>query len=84
MIHVYETTYFVDGCEEPCWEVWSEGFTVLVRIAKCYHYVGSDTLILSEYVDDVFNGEDEWTGDFDSLTSKAAVGLAKKFSAYLS
>lgn len=71
----------VEGIEEPCFEV-SNGYAK-VRIAKMYHYLGRDTLALSEYLDGEWNGSDEWKGDFDSLTEYDAMRLAKKFSAYL-
>jgi len=82
MIEVNETTYLVEGCQEPCFEV-SDGYT-MVRIAKMYHYIGRDALVLTEYLDGEFNSSDEWDGDFDSLTESDAKALAKKFSAYLS
>lgn len=81
MITVEKTTYEVDGCTEPCFEV-SDGFT-MVRIAKMYHYIGKDTLIIKEYVDGDYNSSDEWTGDFDSLTSDDAKRIAQKYSAYI-
>ena len=82
MITVKKTTYEVEGCKEPCFEV-TDGFT-MVRIAKMYHYVGKDTIIIKEYVDGEFNSSEEWNGDFDSMTEAKAKQLAKKFSVYLS
>ena len=81
MIEVKKTTYEVEGCEEPCFEV-TDGFT-MVRIAKMYHYIGKDTLILTEYLDGKYNSSDEWTGDFDSLTHAKAKKIAQAYSAYL-
>lgn len=54
MIEVKKTTYMVDGCQEPCFEV-SDGYT-MVRIAKMYHYIGWNTLAMSEYLDGEWNG----------------------------
>lgn len=82
MIEVKKTTYMVDGCQEPCFEV-SDGYT-MVRIAKMYHYIGRDTLVLTEYLDGEFSFSDEWDGDFDSLTESDAKALAEEFSVYLS
>ena len=82
MIEVKKSTYMVEGCQEPCFEV-SDGYT-MVRIAKMYHYIGRDTLVLTEYLDGEYNSSDEWDGDFDSLTESDAKNLAKKFSVYLS
>lgn len=82
MIEVNKTTYLVEGCQEPCYEV-SDGYT-MVRIAKMYHYIGRDTLVLTEYLDGEYNSSDEWDGDFDSLNEFDAKALAKKFSVYLS
>ena len=79
---VKKTTYKVQGIDQPCIEV-SDDF-VTVRIAKFYHLIGKDTLILSEYLDGEWNSEEEVTGDFDSLTEKDAISIAKKFSVYLS
>jgi hypothetical protein len=82
MITVKKTTYEVEGCKEPCFEV-TDGFT-MVRIAKMYHYIGKDTLAMSEYLDGEWNSSDEWTGDFDSLTATEAKRLAQEYSVYLS
>lgn len=81
MIEVKKTTYEVEGCEEPCFEV-TDGFT-MVRIAKMYHYIGNDTLIITEFLDGDFNSSDEWTGDFDALSKADAKRLAQKYSVYL-
>ena len=81
MITVEKTTYEVEGCAEPCFEV-SDGFT-MVRIAKMYHYIGKDTLIIKEYLDGEHNSSDEWTGDFDALTEADAKRIAQKYSAYI-
>lgn len=81
MITVNKTTYLVEGCQEPCFEV-SDGST-MVRIAKMYHYIGRDTLAISEYLDGEWNGSEEQNGDFDSLTEKDAKRIAKEFSVYL-
>lgn len=83
MIEVKKTTYKVEGCfEEKCFEV-TDGYT-MVRIAKMYHYIGKDTLAMSEYLDGEWNSSDEWDGDFDSLTTAKAKKLALKYSVYLS
>ena len=80
-----KTTYKVDGCTEPCWVVLSVG--VKVRIAKFYHYIGKNTLIVSEIFDEngkeLINSEEEINGDFDSLTAEDAVSIAKNNSAYI-
>lgn len=81
MVEVKKTTYMVDGCEEPCWEV-SNGYT-MVRIAPFYHYIGHDTIILSEYLDGEFNSDEEWDYDFGELTQSDAIALVKQFSVYL-
>lgn len=80
-IKVKKTTYMVDGCKEKCFEV-TNG-SVMVRIAKLYHFVGRDSLIMKEYIDGEFNSSEEWNGDFDSLTKKDAKRLALQFSIYL-
>ena len=81
MITVKKTTYEVEGCKEPCFEV-TDGYT-MVRIAKMYHYIGKNTLAITEYLDGDYNSSDEWTGDFDSLTNEKAKNIAQKFSVYL-
>ena len=81
MITVKKTTYEVDGCEESCFEV-SDGFT-MVRIAKMYHVIGKDTIIIKEYVGGDYNSSEEWSGDFDSLTLEKAKQVAQSYSAYL-
>lgn len=81
MLEVKKTTYEVDGCKEPCWEV-SNGYTI-VRIAPFYHYIGHDTIILSEYLDGEFNSDEEWDYDFGELNQNDVLRLAKQFSVYL-
>lgn len=81
MIEVKKTTYEVEGCKEPCFEV-TDGFT-MVRIAKMYHYIGKDSLVITEYLDGDYNSSEEWTGDFDSLTNAKAKKIAQEYSAYL-
>ena len=80
-IEVKKTEYLVYGCNEPCYEV-SNGFT-MVRIAPCYHYIGLDSLMLSEFLDGELNSCEEWKGDFDSLTAEDAIRIAKEYSVYL-
>ena len=82
MIEVKKTTYNVEGIEEPCYEV-TDGFT-MVRIAKMYHYIGNDTLVVSEYLYGEFNGTEEIVGDFDSLSETYVKRIAHEQSAYLS
>ena len=81
MITVERTTFRVDGIDEPCIIV-TDGFTK-VRISKCYHYIGEDSLYLYEYLDGEYNNSEEWEGDYDLLTDADAVRLAKKFCVYL-
>lgn len=76
-----KTTYEVDGCIEPCWEVGSDN--TFVRISKFYHLIGRHTLLVREYVDGEFNSEEEVTGDFDSLTAQDAIRIAKQHSVYI-
>lgn len=78
---VKKTTYKVQGSVEPCFEV-TNGYA-MVRIAPYYHYVGSDELLVTEYLDGEWNDEDIWTGDFDTLTEDKAIQIAKSYSVYL-
>lgn len=80
-MEVIRTTFEVDGINEPCIEV-SDGYT-MVRISTCYHYLGKNTLYVREYLDGEYNSEDELKGDFESLTDKDVICIAKKFSAYI-
>lgn len=79
MITVKKTTYEIEGCTEPCFEV-SNGH-VMVRISKMYHLIGKDTLCMSSYINGEFNGRDEYIGDFDTLSEHNAITLAKEFCA---
>ena len=81
MVTVKKTTYEVEGCKEPCFEV-TDGYT-MVRIAKMYHYLGKNTLAITEYLDGDYNSSDEWNGDFDSLSEAYAKRIAQKYSAYI-
>lgn len=78
---VKKTTYTVQGSVEPCFEV-TNGYA-MVRIAPRYYYVGSDDLLVTEYLDGEWNDEDIWPGDFDTLTEKEAIRIARSFSVYL-
>ena len=78
---VKKTTYTVEGIDEPCYEV-SNGYA-MVRIAPLYNYVGSNDLLVIEYLDGEWNDEDIWSGDFDTLTEDKAVQIAKSYSVYL-
>lgn len=80
---VQRTTFYCEGIQEPCILVTSDSEYAQVRISKCYHYIGSDSLYVREILDGEFNSEDEWTGDFDELTDEDAIHIAKKFSAYI-
>ena len=80
---VQRTTFYCEGIQEPCILVTSDSEYVQVRISKCYHYIGSDSLYVQEILDGDLNSEDEWTGDFDELTDEDAIDIAKKFSAYI-
>lgn len=80
---VERTTYLVDGCKEPCIIVSSDDNFVSVRISKMYHYIGNDTLYLVELIGNAYNSSEEFDGDFDLLTDKAAIAIARRFSIYL-
>ena len=80
-LKVTRTTYEVDGIKEPCIIV-SDGYTQ-VRISTCYHYIGPNTLYVSEFLGDDFNGTDEVIGDFNLLSDFDAIEIAKECSAYI-
>ena len=80
---VERTTYKVDGCNEPCINVTSDDGYVLVRIAKLYHIIGEDTILLTEYLGGAYDNDEEFEVDFDSITDEDAIRLAKGFSVYL-
>lgn len=80
---VERTTFECEGIQEPCIMVISDSGYTQVRISKCYHLVGSDSLCVREILDGEFNAEDELTGDFDELTDEDAIRIAKEFSAYI-
>lgn len=78
-----KTTYTVNGCKELCFEIKSDNDAIMVRVAPYYHFVGKNTLYLTEYINGEFNNSEEMTGNFKSLTKTQAVNLAKEFCAYL-
>lgn len=41
---VERTTFECEGIHEPCIMVTSDSGYAQVRISKCYHYIGSDSL----------------------------------------
>ncbi len=81
MVSVKKTTYDAEGIEEACYEV-TDGFT-LVRIARMYHYIGKDSLEISEYLDGELNSKEEMVGDLDSLTPVVVKNIAREYSVYL-
>lgn len=78
---VERTDYLVQGYPEPCFEISNND--VLVRIATCYHYIGSNTLYVTEYINGELNSEEEIKGDFEALTEKDAKRIALENSVYL-
>lgn len=80
---VERTTFECEGIDVPCIMVTSDSGYAQVRISKCYHLVGSDSLYVREILDGEFNGEDEYIGDFDELTDEDAIRIARKFSVYM-
>lgn len=80
-LKVVRTTFKIEGIDEPCIMV-GEGFAQ-VRISKCHHFIGRDSLYVREILDGEFNAEDEFTGDFDTLTDDEARCIAREFSAYI-
>ena len=80
---VERTTFECEGIQEPYIIVTSDSGYAQVRISKCYHYIGYDSLYVSEILDGEFNGGDEYRGDFDELTDEDAIRIAKEFSAYI-
>lgn len=80
-IEVKKTTYKVQGCEEKCWEI-TNG-SIMVRIAKLYHLIGRDTIVLTEYDNGNYQNDEEWDIDFDTITKSDALRIAKQFSIYL-
>ena len=80
---VERTTFECEGIQEPCIMVTGDSGYAQVRISRCYHYIGSDSLYVREILDGEFNSEDEWRGDFDDLTDEDAIRIAKEYSAYL-
>lgn len=81
MIKIEKTTYEVDGLKEPCYLV-TNGYAV-VRIAKCYHLIGRNTLTVTTFLEDEWNGEEEITGDFDELTFMEVRRIAKENCVYM-
>ena len=80
-LKVERTTYQVDGVDEPCIMV-GDGFAQ-VRISALYHYIGKNTLLVSEFLDGENNGEAELIGDFESLTDDDARKIALGYSVYI-
>lgn len=80
---IERTTFECEGIQEPCIMVTSDSGYAQVRISKCYHYVGSDSLYVREFLGGEFNGEEEYNGDFDGLTNDEAIRIAKDYSSYI-
>lgn len=80
-MEVKKTTYEIDGCEEPCFEVTSED--VKVRIAPFYHFIGKNTILVTEFLDGEWNSQEEINVDFDELTAAKAKEIARDMCVYL-
>lgn len=70
-----------EGHQEPCIIVGEED--AYVRISRCYHYIGSDTLYVAEILDGEVNSMDEYDGDFDMLSDFDARVIAETASVYI-
>lgn len=81
MIEVKKTTYTVEGCDEPCWEV-CNGYT-MIRISPLYRIAGRPSILLTEYLDGEWNGNEEFDEEFDGVDAWFAEHLAKQFSCYI-
>ena len=83
-LKVTRTTFEVAGVKTKCIIV-SNGYTD-VRISKSYiHEIvfNQPCLLMVEYLKGERKKEDVSLGDFDKLTDKEAIAMAKKFSDYL-
>lgn len=80
-LKVQRTTFHVEGIDEPCILVGEDD--AQVRISKCYHIIGNNTLWVREILDGEFNSEEEFIGDYDSLTDDDARRIAKSYSVYV-
>ena len=78
-----KTTYIVDGCKEPCFEVSSDDGFVKIRLAPYYHLFGKKTVLATEFLGGNFNSQEELDYCFDKLTTAKAKVIAKLFSVYL-
>lgn len=78
---VTKTRIKKEGVSVPCFKI--ENGIAAVIISPCYHYIGSDTLYLAEFIDGELNKQEEWKGDFSMLCKNEALILAKEFCAYL-
>lgn len=82
-LSVKRTKYSVEGAMAPCIEVSNTDNFIMVRIAPYYHLIGPNTLYITEYIDGEYNGSDEWDGDFNALSDRDAISIAKRYSVYL-
>ena len=70
-----------EGYQEPCIIVGKDD--AYVRISKCHHYIGRDTLYVAEVLDGMVNSMDEIVGDYDVLSDSDARNIARRHSVYL-
>lgn len=84
-LEVKKTTYLVQGCTEPCIIVKNKNNNprTYVRISNCYHFIGSNSLFIEEFIDGDLNAGEEYKGNFANLTDLEAIKLAKDFSVYI-
>lgn len=71
-----------EGYEEPCIIVGNDD-DAYVRISKCHHYIGNDTLYVAEVLDGMVNSMDEINGDYDFLSDNDARDIARRHSVYI-
>lgn len=75
--------YEVEGCKEACFNVYDSDNTLVARIAKCYHYIGSDSLYITTFISGTENGTEEIRGDFDLLSKFDIESIVRGYSPYI-
>lgn len=84
-IEIKRTTFLIQCSQEPCIIVRNKSNNpkTYVRISNCYHFIGSNSLYIEEFIDGDLNASEEYKGNFANLTDLEAIKLAKDFSVYI-
>lgn len=82
-MNIKKTNFDVDGMKVPCYEVTDNDGYAMVRIHPCYRIIGNNTTYATEYLDGEFNSREEYSYDFDMLTTYDIKRIVREQTCYI-